>query len=132
MNPDLTHLVCVTTANLMQQTVEDFCKQICELDTSGGFTSFLFKPKQEVMFSAPQQCLLCLCVPKGPKGAALSIIRARLGEVLKVCYYCGKAGHCARECRLKWAHDITRIPPQINHTQAPLFNCGYADQYQVS
>ncbi len=28
MNPDLARLVRVTTANLMQQTVEDFCKRI--------------------------------------------------------------------------------------------------------
>ncbi len=27
MNPDVTRLVCVTTANLLQQTVEDFCKE---------------------------------------------------------------------------------------------------------
>ncbi len=52
MNPDVMRLVRVTTANLMQQTVEDFCKRICELDAFGGFTSFLFKPKQEVVFSA--------------------------------------------------------------------------------
>ncbi len=55
MNPDLARLVRVTTANLMQQTVKDFCKRIRELDASGGFTAFMFKPKQEVMFSAPQQ-----------------------------------------------------------------------------
>ncbi len=54
MNPDVTCLVRVTTANLMQQTVEDFCKPICEIDASGGFTLFLYKPKQEVMLSAPQ------------------------------------------------------------------------------
>ncbi len=52
MNQDLARLVRVTTANLMQQTVEDFCKQICELDASGCFTLFLFKLKEEVMFSA--------------------------------------------------------------------------------
>ncbi len=54
MNPDLARLVRITTANLMQQTVEDFCKRIRELDASGGFTSFMFKLKQEVKFSAPQ------------------------------------------------------------------------------
>ncbi len=54
MNPDLARLVRITTANLMQQTVEDFCKRIRELDASGGFTSFMFKLKQEVKLSAPQ------------------------------------------------------------------------------
>ncbi len=58
MNLDLACLVHVTTANLKQQTVEIFCKLICELDASGGFTSILFKPKQEVMLSAPQQRML--------------------------------------------------------------------------
>ncbi len=68
MNPDLARLVHVTTANLMQQTVEDFCKQIRELDASGGFTSILFKPKQEVMFSAPQQRMIAVSVcPKGTR-----------------------------------------------------------------
>ncbi len=62
MNPDVTRLVRVTTANLMQQTVEDFCKQICEWDASAGFTSFLFKPKQEVMFLSPQQRMTAVSV----------------------------------------------------------------------
>ncbi len=72
------------SANSMQQTVEDFCKRICELDASSGFISFLFELKQEVMLSAPQhKWLQYLFVPKRPKRAALSIIGARFGEVLK-------------------------------------------------
>ncbi len=62
MNPDLARLVRVTTANLMQQAVEDFCKRIRELDASGGFTAFMFKSKQEVKFSAPQQRMTAVSV----------------------------------------------------------------------
>ncbi len=115
----------------MQQTVEDFCKRIHELDTSGGFTSFLFKPKHEVMFSAPQQRMTAVSVRTKwtQRGGAQYNLSPPRGSPkrARVCYYCGKAGHCARECRLKWAHDIT----QINHRQAPLYNSGSADQYQV-
>ncbi len=83
MNPYLARLVRVTTANLMQQTVEDFCKQIRELDASGGFTSFLFKPKQEVMFSAPQQRMTALSVcTKGTQRGGTQYI-SRLWEILK-------------------------------------------------
>ncbi len=72
MNPDLARLFRVTTANLMQQTVEDFCKRIRELDASGGFTSFLFNPKtgSYVVSSSAQM-------------AAVSVrtkVRARLGR----------------------------------------------------
>ncbi len=49
-----------------------------------------------------------------------------------VWYYCGKAGHWVRECKLKQAHELTRMPQQTNHTQAALYNSVYADQYQVS
>ncbi len=54
VNPDLTRLVRVMTANLMHQMLKIFAKRICELDSSGGFTSFLFKLKQEVKLSATQ------------------------------------------------------------------------------
>ncbi len=81
LNPDLARLVHVNTANLMQQTVEDFCKLIHELEASGDFTSFPFKQKQEIMLSALQQKIAAVSVCT--KGAVLSIIRARLGEVLK-------------------------------------------------
>ncbi len=50
----------------------------------------------------------------------------------RVGYFCEKAGHFVRECKLKQAHELTRKPPQINHTQAPLYNSNYAEQYQVS
>ncbi len=81
MNPDLACLVRVTTVHLMQEPFEEFCTQIRELNASGDFTSFLFKPKQEIMLSTPQQhWLQCLCIPKGPNGAALIIIGARLGR----------------------------------------------------
>ncbi len=43
-----------------------------------------------------------------------------------------RQGTVQEEYRLYWAHDIARIPPQINHSQALLYNSGYADQYQVS
>ncbi len=119
----------------MQQTVEDFCKRIRELDTSGGFTLFLFKPKQEVMLSAPQQQMVAVSVrTKGTQSGGAQCNRARLGEVLKGpgCRYCGKVGHYARECRQKQKHELARMPPQINHTQLPLYGSGYANQYQVS
>lgn len=47
INSDLACLVCVTTFKLMEKTVNEFCKHICELDASGGFVSFSVKPKQE-------------------------------------------------------------------------------------
>ncbi len=60
MNPDVMRLVRVTTANLMQQTV----------DASGGFTSFLFKPNQEVKFSAPQQRMTAVSTNGTQRGGA--------------------------------------------------------------
>ncbi len=101
-NPDLARLVRVTNANLMQQTVEDFCKLIRELDASGCFTSFLFKPKREDMFSAPQQRMTALSVrTKGIQRGGTQYNRGPpwLGPKRSgVCHYSGKAGHCAREC----------------------------------
>ncbi len=49
-----------------------------------------------------------------------------------VCHYCGKAGPWIRECQLKQAHEFTRMPQQTNHTQAPLNDKNYPDQYPVS
>ncbi len=136
MNPDLARLVHVTTANLMQQTVEDFCKRIRELDASGGFTSFMFKPKQEVMFSAPQQRMTAPSVysKRIQRGGAQYNRGPPLGvpKISGVCHYCGKAGHWIRECRLKQAHESTRMPQQTNYSQSPLNDSKYAAQYQVS
>ncbi len=136
MNPDLARLVRVTTANLMQQTVEDFCKRIRELDASGGFTSFMFKPKQEVMFSAPQQRMTAPSVysKRIQRGGAQYNRGPPLGvpKISGVCRYFGKAGHWIRECRLKQAHESTQMPQQTNYSQSPLNDSKYAAQYQVS
>ncbi len=112
----------------MLQTVEDFCKLIHELDASGGFTSFLFKPIQEVMLSAPQQEMAAVSVrTNGTQRGSAQYNRGPPRGGPKRCRYCGKAGNCARECRLKQAHELTHMPPQINHTQAPLYGSGYAN-----
>ncbi len=136
MNPDLARLIRVTTTNIMQQTFEDFCKQIRELDASGGFTSFLIKPKQEVMFSAPQQRMTAVSslTKATQRGGAQYHRRPPLGGPKRsgVCHYCGMTGHWIRECQLNKEHEFTRMPQQANHSQAPLNDRNYADQYQVS
>ncbi len=87
MNPDLARLVRVTTANLMQQTVEDFCKRICELDASGGFTSFLFNPKTGCcQLLSTNGCSVCAYQSPSPprevlKGPECVIIVKRQGTV---------------------------------------------------
>ncbi len=135
MNLDLARLVRVTTANLMQQTVEDFCKRIRELDASGGFTAFMFKPKQEVMFSAPQQRITPPSVysKRIQRGGAQYNRGPPLGvpKISGVCHYCGKAGHWIRECQLKQSHKSTRMPQQTNHSQSPLNDSGYANQWYL-
>lgn len=55
MQPDAARLIRITTANLLQIPVDDFCKRIRELDASGGFSAFLLKPTPETMLAASMQ-----------------------------------------------------------------------------
>ncbi len=74
------------------------------------------------MLLAPQQQMAALSVrTKGTQRGGDQYNRGLPQGGPKRCYYCRKAGHCARQCRLKQAHELARMPPQINHTQAPLY-----------